>query len=41
MSETNVKQTIDMTLNLSDAPTYSQVDGLSLQNLSEMLTILK
>ena len=33
MSETNVKQTIDMTLNLSDAQTYSQVDGLSLQNL--------
>ena len=33
MNETNVKQTIDMKLELCDAPTYSQVDGLSLQNL--------
>ena len=31
--KTVTKQTIDMKLNLCDAATYSQVDGLSLQNL--------
>lgn len=34
MKETEItNQNVDMRLNLCDAPTYSQVDGLSLQNL--------